>query len=115
VIVPRLPRTHHDLTEPDRGITSIGGQPEDPSGVMADQDQGHQPTTRETYRALLLRGFSPGEAANLTAYLAGIEVGGGRPWRLVDVDRLLFLRELCRTGRIGADDGLQPMEALVAG
>src|SRR3972149_4915733 len=76
VIAPPLPRTHHDLTEPDRGLTPIGGQPEDPSGVMADHDQGHQPTTRETYRALLLRGFSPGEAANLTAYLAGLEVGG---------------------------------------
>ncbi len=82
---------------------------------MADQEHGHQPATRETYRALLLRGFSPGEAANLTAYLAGIEVGPGRPWRLADVVRLLFLRELCRTGRLGADDGLKPVETLVAG
>lgn len=62
--------------------------------------------TRTTYRALLVRGFTAGEAANLTAYLAGIEVGQGRPWRLADVDRLIFLRELCRTGRLGADDGL---------
>ncbi len=82
---------------------------------MADQDSGNQPPARETYRALLLRGFTPGEAANLTAYLAGIEVGEGRPWRLADVDRLLFLRELCRTGRLGADDGLQPMETPIAG
>lgn len=79
---------------------------------MADLEHGHPPTTRETYRALLLRGFSPGEAANLTAFLSGIEVGVGRAWRLADVDRLLFLRELCRSGRIGADDGLQPMESL---
>ncbi|MEO8208853.1 MAG: hypothetical protein ABI598_07435 [Chloroflexota bacterium] len=78
---------------------------------MPDQDPTHQPTTRETYRALLLRGFAPGEAANLTAYLAGINVGTGRDWRLADVDRLLFLRELCRSGRIGADDGLQPADA----
>lgn len=73
---------------------------------MATQDRDSAPPTRATYRALLVRGFTPGEAANLTAYLSGIEVGGGRPWRLADIDRLLFLRELCRTGRLGADDGI---------
>jgi hypothetical protein len=80
---------------------------------MAAQDQRLQSSTRATYRALLLRGFTTGEAANLTAYLSGIEVGAGRPWRLADIDRLLFLRELCRTGRLGADDGLVrvPMSA----
>ncbi|MBI3746208.1 MAG: hypothetical protein HY264_06725 [Chloroflexi bacterium] len=82
---------------------------------MADPTQGHAPATRETYRALLLRGFSPGEAANLTAYLSGIEVGPGRPWRLTDVDGLLFLRELCRSGRLGSDDGLVPTEAVATG
>ena len=78
---------------------------------MATKEETHQSTTRATYRALLVRGFSTGEAANLTAYLAGIEVGSGRPWRLADIDRLLFLRELCRTGRLGADDGLGPTAA----
>jgi hypothetical protein len=73
---------------------------------MATQDPDEGVATRATYRSLLVRGFTPGEAANLTAYLAGIEVGQGRPWRLGDIDRLLFLRELCRTGRLGADDGL---------
>jgi hypothetical protein len=82
---------------------------------MAELQQASVPATRETYRALLLRGFSPGEAANLTAYLSGIEVPQGKPWRLADVDRLLFLRELCRTGRLGADDGLQSRQALIAG
>lgn len=81
---------------------------------MAELLRGHVPATRETYRALLLRGFSPGEAANLTAYLSGIEVSGGRSWRLADVDGLLFLRELCRSGKLGTDDGLQPMEAAAA-
>ena len=80
---------------------------------MAALEYGTPAATRETYRALLLRGLDPGEAANLTAFLFGIDVGRGRPWRLADVDRLLFLRELCRSGRIGADDGLQPMESLV--
>jgi len=78
---------------------------------MATQDEVHGFPTRATYRALLVRGFTAGEAANLTAYMAGIEVGSGRPWRLADVDRLLFLRELCRTGRLGADDGLGANQA----
>ena len=73
---------------------------------MATHDPDHGFATRTTYRSLLVRGFTPGEAANLTAYLAGIEVGHGRPWRVADIDRLLFLRDLCRTGRLGADDGL---------
>ena len=73
---------------------------------MATQDADHGFTTRATYRSLLVRGFTPGEAANLTAYMTGIEVGSGSPWRVADIDRLLFLRELCRTGRLGADDGL---------
>ncbi|MEO7663908.1 MAG: hypothetical protein ABIV26_02195 [Candidatus Limnocylindrales bacterium] len=73
---------------------------------MATSEPGTEHTTRETYRALLVRGFSPAEAANLTAYLNGIEVDAGRPWRLADVDRLLFLRELCRTGKVGSDDDL---------
>ncbi len=73
---------------------------------MATRDPDHTFPTRATYRALLVRGFTPGEAANLTAYLTGIEVGHGRPWSLADIDGLLFLRELCRTGRLGADDGL---------
>jgi hypothetical protein len=80
---------------------------------MATQDPDDGLATRSTYRALLVRGFTAGEAANLTAYLAGIDVGQGRPWRLADVDRLLFLRELCRTGRLGADDGLATMPVAV--
>lgn len=82
---------------------------------MAARDQDRPAATRETYRALLVRGLSPGEAANLTAYLLGIEIGMGRPWRLADIDRLLFLRELCRTGRIGADDGIQAKEPSLPG
>jgi hypothetical protein len=80
---------------------------------MADLDRDPVPATRETYRGLLLRGFTPGEAANLTAYLSGIGVGTGSAWRVADIDRLLFLRELCRTGRLGADDGVPP-EAVAA-
>lgn len=60
--------------------------------------------TRTIYRALLLRGLRPGEAANLTAFLSGIHVGNHR-WKLDEVNRLLFLRELHASGRFGLVDG----------
>jgi hypothetical protein len=53
--------------------------------------------TRATYRNLIIRGLAPDEAANLTAYLAGIGVGGSR-WTLRQINQLLFLRQMNRTG-----------------
>jgi len=66
--------------------------------------------TRVTYRSLLLRGLAPDEAANLTAFLCGIPVGAQR-WKLLEVNRLLFLRELREAGRFGVDDGASPLAA----
>ena len=60
--------------------------------------QGRGSDTQATYRALLLRGLRPGEAANLTAFLCEIPVGR-QPWRIDEVNRLLFLRELYLAGR----------------
>jgi len=51
--------------------------------------------TRATYRNLLMRGLAPDEAANLTAYMAGIAVGETH-WTLRQVNQLLFLREMRR-------------------
>jgi hypothetical protein len=53
--------------------------------------------TRTTYRSLIMRGLAPDEAANLTAYLAGIGVGGTK-WTLRQINQLLFLRQMNRTG-----------------
>ncbi len=64
----------------------------------------HDPATRATYRLLLLRGLGPDEAANLTAYLCGLPVREAH-WSLGEINRLLFLRELARSGRWGLDDG----------
>ena len=61
--------------------------------------------TRSTYRLLLLRGLAPDEAANLTAFMAGIPVGEAT-WTLAQVNRLLFLRALQRSGRFGERDGI---------
>ena len=60
--------------------------------------------TRSTYRTLLMRGLTPSEAANLTAFLCGIPIAEVH-WSLRQVNQLLFLRELARTGRFGARDG----------
>jgi hypothetical protein len=54
-------------------------------------------TTRTTYRNLIIRGLAPDEAANLTAYLAGIG-GGGSHWTLRQINQLLFLRQMNRSG-----------------
>jgi hypothetical protein len=57
-------------------------------------------STTATYRMLRLRGLAHDEAVNLTAFLSGIHVGDEH-WTLREVNRLLFLRELHRTGRLG--------------
>jgi hypothetical protein len=54
--------------------------------------------TKATYRSLILRGLAPDEAANLTAYLAGIGAGGSN-WTLRQINQLLFLRQMNRSGQ----------------
>jgi hypothetical protein len=51
--------------------------------------------------------MSPAEAANLTAFLCGIPVADVH-WSLRQVNHLLFLREMARTGRFGPLDGDPP-------
>jgi hypothetical protein len=74
----------------------------DPGRLLADTM-----ATRSTYRVLLMRGLSPEEAANLTAFLCGIPIDQVR-WSLRQVNQLLFLRAMARTGRFGAMDGESP-------
>jgi hypothetical protein len=57
------------------------------------------PATRSTYRTLIMRGMSPDEAANLTAFLAGLPVGHGT-WTLKQINELLFMRRLHETGKL---------------
>ena len=54
--------------------------------------------TKATYRSLIPRGLAPDEAANLTAYLAGIGAGGSN-WTLRQINQLLFLRQMNRSGQ----------------
>lgn len=75
-----------------------------PSPMVTRPDETTQLVTRSTYRQLLTRGLSSDEAATLTAFLCGIPVAEVQ-WSIGQVNRLLFLRELARTGRFGAFDG----------
>ena len=63
--------------------------------------------TRATYRNLLMRGLAPDEAANLTAFLAGIAIGETR-WTLRQINQLLFLREMNRTGHFTETGDARP-------
>jgi hypothetical protein len=54
-------------------------------------------TTRSTYRNLIIRGLAPDEAAKLTAWMAGINVGDSS-WTLRQINQLLFLRQMNRNG-----------------
>jgi hypothetical protein len=83
----------------DRQALGFGGSTATvtPSAVSADRGAG-EVQTRATYRFLLMRGLDPAEAANLTAYLCGIGVEGSH-WSIGEVNRLLFLRRLARSGR----------------
>ena len=51
------------------------------------------PGTRATHLMLMLRGLTTDEAANLTAYICGIRAGE-RPWKVEQINQLLFLRHL---------------------
>jgi hypothetical protein len=59
--------------------------------------------THKTVRLLTLRGLEATEATNLTAYLCGIAVGNGS-WKLSEINKLLFLRDLSRRGQFGPTD-----------
>jgi hypothetical protein len=51
--------------------------------------------------------MAPDEAANLTAFMAGIPVGDAH-WTLKQINQLLFLRQMRQTGRFGEADNNQP-------
>ncbi len=84
------------------GGSGESGRPRRPPRITAG-DLGDT-ATLATYRQLLLKGLRADEAANLTAFLCGLQVGAGR-WTLSEVNRLLFLRRLAQTGSWGASDG----------
>lgn len=68
------------------------------------------PTPQTVWRLLQMKGMTPDEAANLTAFLHGLPTADLR-WSLPQLNQLLFLRGLRQSGRFGGTDGgsdLQP-------
>lgn len=56
---------------------------------------------RATYRLLAMRGLSPAEAGNLTAYSVGLgPIDGG--WSVREIERLRFLRYLVEAECVGS-------------
>ncbi len=60
-------------------------------GVSEPMDDRRNSEIRATYRALLLRGLEPGEAANVTAYLSGLPSAGIR-WTVAEVETIVRRR-----------------------
>ena len=54
-----------------------------------------------------MRGLAPDEAANLTAFMAGFAIGETR-WTLRQINQLLFLREMNRTGQFAEQADPRP-------
>jgi len=62
------------------------------------------PSPRAVWRLLQMKGMTPDEAANLTAFLYGLPTADLR-WSLRQLNQLLFLRQLRQSGRFGCTDG----------
>jgi hypothetical protein len=84
---------------------------------LADNEP-HGPSTgtlaefpaRAIYRALLVRGLEPGEAANLTAYLAGLPAGGLH-WTIPEVEAIVRRRShATNPTSTDPDDGPGPVQ-----
>ena len=56
-------------------------------------------SVNNAYRGLRAMGWTEGEAGNLVAHLAGLDVTRNG-WRIREVEGLLFIRSLVSTGRL---------------
>jgi hypothetical protein len=63
------------------------------------QTRARADSVRAAYRGLRAMGWTEGEAGNLAAHLAGLEVTR-KGWRITEVEGLLFIRSLVATGRL---------------
>ena len=68
------------------------------------------PPPRAVWRLLQMKGMTPDEAANLTAFLYGLPTADLH-WSLPQLNQLLFLRQMRQSGRFGCTDGGSASEA----
>ena len=77
------------------------GETTTPAGEPSEIEDltSHADPARRTFRRLRLGGLTDSEAGNLTACVKGLRaVPGG--WAVEEIERLLFVRELVRQGRM---------------
>jgi hypothetical protein len=91
---PEKARAMNEANYPDQGSVATSAHPSAPSPAWS------------TYRELISRGLEANEAANLTAFINGLAVVG-QPWKINELNHVLFLRELYRLGRFGSADGAE--------
>ena len=101
--------SHRASSAPRAGAASAAGPgatpsqpPIAPTSRPATANQA--PATRPLYRLLMMKGLTPAEAANLTAFLCGLPATR-LDWSLRQINQMLFLREMHETGRFGRADG----------
>ena len=76
-------------------------QPTGPAAIDRVPPAATHETVRMTYRRLRVAGMSDREAGSLTAHISGLPMTPSG-WQVEEVERLLFVRELVRTGRMGS-------------
>jgi hypothetical protein len=80
---------------------SSSGEIKTPADAAEDATAIGGDPARRTYRRLRMGGLSASEAGNLTAHVKGLHaVPGG--WSVEEIERLLFVRELVRQGRMNS-------------
>ena len=87
---------------------SAGGSGSEPTTSTASPELAATtpaPTPRAVWRLLQMRGMTPNEAANLTAFLYGLPTADLH-WSLPQLNKLLFLRQMRQDGRFGNEDGV---------
>jgi hypothetical protein len=114
-------QAHHGSR--DRGQSSRPGSPVALAAVASEAGSGSEvitptfstspattpaaapgPSPRAVWRLLQMKGMTPDEAANLTAFLYGLPTADLR-WTLPQLNQLLFLRQMRQSGRFGCTDG----------
>jgi hypothetical protein len=78
--------------------------PGDPSNQALALGTSATPSPWAVWHLIQMKGMSPDEAANLTAFLYGLPTADLR-WSLPQLNQLLFLRRLRQAGRFGRTDG----------
>lgn len=90
-------------SEAGSGWLTGASMPTSPEPRLPDRSA----SAARTHRSLVMNGLTTAEAARLTSYLCGFAPPEG-DWAIDQLTRLLFIRELARSGHFGRLDGARP-------